>query len=385
VRTIELSDAALSRRSVPMEIWYPAAERFAGKDLVEANWDRYAAAPGLPAMTQQAIRDANAAAGTYPLFMYFHGGYGQRREASHLCTHLASHGYVVASADFPGDNMIDLIPVEGAEATVAKTPVDESARRRPFQASRFIDLLLETTLEGLKLDASRIGAGGISMGGFTALAINSLDDRLRAVFPMCPMFGERSMVPQVRRLQNLLHVDNWRSQTPTLLLTGDMDPLINVEDIRLLYSKIASPKRLVVLRKAGHMHFADNAALGHEWFRKGYLSGSWPDPEIDAVALGTAMRPFDELCTEAQSCGTARALCLAHMDAHLKENARAAAFLERDLPATFASALSVEIETMSDSRPEWWLLNGWSAHRIASRGDWAGPEITLPSAVNREP
>ena len=49
VRTIELSDAALLRRSVPMEIWYPAAERFAGKDLVEANWDRYAAAPGLPA------------------------------------------------------------------------------------------------------------------------------------------------------------------------------------------------------------------------------------------------------------------------------------------------------------------------------------------------
>ena len=346
VRTIELSDAALSPRPVPTEIWYPATTAYLRKDLDAANWDRYTAAPGLPPMTQQAIRQADAAAGTYPLFMYFHGGYGQRREASHLCTHLASHGYVAASANFPGDNMADLIPVDGVEAAVAKTPVDESAKRRPSQASRFIDLLLEASLTGMQLDAGRIGAGGISMGGYTALAINSLDARVRAAFPMCPMFGDRSMLPQVRRLQSLLRVDNWLHPVPTLLLTGEVDPLVNVEDIRLLYTKIASPKRLVVLRRAGHMHFADNAEFGHEWFRKGYLSGSWPDPEIDAIALGTAMRPFSELCTEAQSCGTARASCLAHMDAHLKGNADALAFLDDGLAQTFAAALGVELDVV---------------------------------------
>jgi predicted dienelactone hydrolase len=101
VRTIELSDAALSPRPVPTEIWYPATTAYLRKDLDAANWDRYTVAPGLPAMTQQAIRDADAATGPFPLFMYFHGGYGQRREASHICTHLASHGYVAASANFP--------------------------------------------------------------------------------------------------------------------------------------------------------------------------------------------------------------------------------------------------------------------------------------------
>jgi dienelactone hydrolase len=349
VRTIELSDAALSPRPVPTEIWYPATTAYLGKDLDAANWDRYTVAPGLPAMTQQAIRDADAATGLFPLFMYFHGGYGQRREASHLCTHLASHGYIAASANFPGDNMADLIPVDGAGATVAKTPVDESAKRRPAQASRIIDLLLEASLAGMRLDANRIGVGGISMGGYTALAINSLDARVRAAFPMCPMFGHRSMVPQVRRLQTLLRVDNWLNPVSTLLLTGDMDPLINVEDIRLLYTKIPSPKRLVVLRKAGHMHFADNAEFGHEWFRKGYLSGSWPDPEIDAIALGTAMRPFAELCTEAQSGGTARGLCLAHMDAHLKGNADANAFLDGDLAQALAAALGVELDIVGEN------------------------------------
>jgi dienelactone hydrolase len=349
VRTIELSDAALSPRPVPTEIWYPAAAAHLGKDLDPANWDRYTAAPGLPLMTQQALRDADAAAGTYPLFMYFHGGYGQRREASHLCTHLASHGYVAASANFPGDNMADLIPVDGAEATVTKAPIDESARRRPAQASRFIDLLLEASLTGMQLDANRIGVGGISMGGYTALAINSLDPRVRAAFPICPMFGDRSLLPQVWRLQSLLRVDNWLHPVPTLLLTGEVDPLVNAEDIRVLYTRLATPKRLVVLDKAGHMHFADNAEIGHEWFRKGYLSGSWPDPEIDAIALGTAMRPFAELCTEAQSGGTARGLCLAHMDAHLKGNADALAFLDGDLTRTFAAALGVELDVAGET------------------------------------
>ena len=345
VRTIELVDPSLSPRPVPTELWYSATEASRGRDLNEATMDRYVPIAGVPVMTQQAVRDAEHVSGRFPLFMYFHGGYGQRRECSRLCTHLASHGYVVVSPNFPGDNMADLIPSDGAEAAVAQTPIDESARRRPGQASRFIDLIVEAELlPGLRVDPDRIGAGGISMGGFTSLAVNSIDARLGAVFPMCPMFGERSLTPQVRRLQKLLRVDNWQRPVPTLMLTGELDPLVNVEDIRQLYGLIAAPKRLVVLHKAGHMHFADNAEFGHEWYRKGYLSGAWPDPEIDGIALGTAMRPFAELCTEAQSGGTARALCLAHMDAYLKGNPDARAFLQGDLAQTFAAAFGVELD-----------------------------------------
>src|SRR5262245_44978470 len=81
-------------------------------------------------------------------------------------------GFVVVSPNFPGDNMADLIPSDGAEAAVAKIPIDESARRRPGQASRFIGLALGTELApGLTVDPARVGAGGISMGGFTALAV----------------------------------------------------------------------------------------------------------------------------------------------------------------------------------------------------------------------
>jgi dienelactone hydrolase len=348
VRTIEFVDSSLSPRPIQTEIWYPATDAHRGQDLDPATFDRYLLGPGMPEMMQQAVRDAVPLFGPFPLFMYFHGGYGQRRECSHLTTHLASHGFFVASANFPGDNMTDLIPGEGGEATVAKTPIDESARLRPVQASRFIDLVLDAAGSlGLQLDASRIGAGGISMGGYTTLAVNSIDGRLGAVFPMCPMYGEHSMAPQVGRLAKLLRVDNWKRRVPTLLLTGAVDPLVNAEDIRSLYDQVAPPKRLVVLHKAGHMHFGDNAEAGHEWYRNGYLSGSWPDPELDAIALGTAMRPFAELCTEEQSCGTARALCLAHMDAHLNGNAEARAFLESDLARTLETALGVEVDVVA--------------------------------------
>ena len=49
------------------------------------------------------------------------------------------------------------------------------------------------------------------------------------------------------------------------------------------------------------------------------------------------MRPFSELCPEQDSNDTMRALCLAHMDANLKDDAQALAFLDTDLAATFAA------------------------------------------------
>jgi len=125
--------------------------------------------------------------------------------------------------------------------------------------------------------------------------------------------------------------------------------------MRALYRQLAAPKRLAVLGLAGHMHFADGAEFVHEWFRAGYLSGEFSDPELKGetgAALGRAMRPFSELCTEAQSLGTARSLCLAHLDAYLKNAGEAHAFLDGNLARSFASlgvALDVASETTTSA------------------------------------
>jgi dienelactone hydrolase len=266
VTTIELQEPSLGRASVPMEVWYPAKEAYRGCDFDDANRDRFRIAPGLPETAQHAVRNATAAPDVFPLFMYFHGGYGDRRKYTYLCTHLASHGYLVAAASFPGDSITDLMSSgDGSQATVAQTPIDESAKKRPAQASAFIEQILSITLPtGVRIDQDRIGTGGFSMGGYTALAVNSINRRPSATFAMCPMYGERSLVPQVRRLQALLRVDNWVHPVATFVLSGELDPMVNANDMRTLYQELTAPKRLALMGRAGHLHWADGAKAAHE-------------------------------------------------------------------------------------------------------------------------
>ena len=102
-------DEARGGRKLPVELWYPAAAAHRGQDLDDAKRDRFTIAPGLPEGAQHALRGAEPARGRLPLVLYFHGATGHRRDATELCTHLASHGYLVASPDFTGNTMGDMM------------------------------------------------------------------------------------------------------------------------------------------------------------------------------------------------------------------------------------------------------------------------------------
>ena len=61
--------------------------------------------PGAPARTLEAsLWLPKKARGARPLVVYSHGFLSQRREGAYLAEHLASHGYLVASVDFPLSN-----------------------------------------------------------------------------------------------------------------------------------------------------------------------------------------------------------------------------------------------------------------------------------------
>ena len=152
--------------------------------------------------------------------------------------------------------------------------------------------------------------------------------------------GYAKHAPGLAEMAGWLRLDNWGRQVPTVVLAGEVDPLITLQDLRELYEKLPPPKRFASLRGAGHWHFNDDAEAGHETFRHMYLT-SFPDDSFDTRALGVAMRPFSELCPAEHAADTQRGLCLAHMDAHLRDNQDARAVL--DIPDTLA-ARGIELE-----------------------------------------
>ena len=347
VRTVTATDRTRNRAFM-IEIYYPATEQYRGEDLDDATRDEFAFAPELPRSRQSAVRDAAVAAGSFPLLLHTHGAFGYRQVMSGICTHLASHGYIVASNDVPGNTtavlMEDVIGQRRGEAPKAASQ-KSVAEQRPRDAKFVIDAVIGGADPEIaaRIAAARIGALGQSAGGFTSLNLNSIDRRIGATVAIEPACGLNSKFPEMVELAKLLVVEDWGRPVPTLLLAGELDPLVMLDDVRDLYARLRAPKRFANVLRAGHWHFADNAEQAHETFRQMYMT-AFPDPHIDSRALAEAMRPWSELLSEQKAADVGRSLCLAHMDAYLKDSAAARAFLDGDLAATFA-ARGTEIET----------------------------------------
>src|SRR5262249_42476201 len=122
VTTIRSPDKA-RERVFPTEIWYPADARHAGHDLAAATQDSFQCGPGSGRRHQPAVRNATARPGTYPLIGYSHPGGGNRRSATFVTTHLASHGYLVAAVDHSEQIVPELAPRDG------ETAAERAARR----------------------------------------------------------------------------------------------------------------------------------------------------------------------------------------------------------------------------------------------------------------
>src|SRR5579871_5519930 len=98
VRTFQANDTARNRL-YPCELWYPAAEQHAGQDLALETQDVFTVPLAGKQRRQMALREAQVRPGAYPLVLFSHPSGAHRRAATFLCTHLASHGYVVAALD----------------------------------------------------------------------------------------------------------------------------------------------------------------------------------------------------------------------------------------------------------------------------------------------
>src|SRR5262249_22406265 len=190
--------------TLAMEAWYPATDAHAGADL-DTRQDMYEMLPGLPRVTQEAVRDAEPRSGRYPLVLFSHGFGGHRRQSTFFCTHVASHGYVVAACDHTGNTVFDVM--RAALAARAGEPMpDFGDALRSFAVARPADVragsgpaayraLRDQLLDGLAgeprtlSDRDRIGMSGHSFGGWTTLVVTPQDRRIRAALPLAPAGG----------------------------------------------------------------------------------------------------------------------------------------------------------------------------------------------------
>jgi dienelactone hydrolase len=340
VRTASLTDAT-RQRLLPTEIWYPATNAYAGQDVAASTRDTYELFAGFPPVWQEAVRDAAARSGSYPLIAFSHGYGGHRRQTTFLCTHLASHGYVVAAPDHTGNTIFDIIQMimalqSGAEMVDLIATVKEFIAARPADIRFMIDRTLDGTAGNLAslVDADRVGMTGHSFGGWTTLAVTACEPRIGAALPLAPAGGSSPLPAELLRRSLTFE---WGRDVPTLFLVAERDSLLPLAGMRELFERTHGTKKMVVLKNADHMHFCDRVEEVHELFRM-------IPPPGDFERIAKTVPPITELCPGKHAYTFVRGLGLAHMDACLKADASAARFLAGDIAAVLAArGISVQV------------------------------------------
>lgn len=327
--------------TIPVEIWYPARDSNLGKDLDPATQDGYTLVPGLPATLQAAVRDAQpsieATSGTAPAIVFSHGFAGHRRQSTHLTTHLASHGYVVAAMDHVGNTTPEVF---GWAMGIGlpddmTTYTHDTAVQRVEDSATTLDALLAGEF-GVTGAASAVGMSGHSFGGWTTLATTAADLRIRSTLPLAPAGGDGGVLagpddPRVvmRDLLAARYPLAWDRDVPTMTIVADLDSVLPYPMMTDLLATARGVDRLVVLTNADHFHFGDNVELVHDMM---------------TATMGEGAKPFAELIDAAPAITVTTGLGLAHFDATLRGNPAATELLAQDLAALFAErGIAIEV------------------------------------------
>lgn len=143
--------------SLITDIWYPAVPTAVEQSQWIGN-------PGAPfASAGKAAPDAPmlVTPAKLPLILLSHGFGASSSMMAWLGTALASHGYIAASVNHPGNNSLEAYTIQGSILWWERA-TDETV---------ILDQLLADSTFGPRIDSKRIGAAGFSLGGLTVLEL----------------------------------------------------------------------------------------------------------------------------------------------------------------------------------------------------------------------
>jgi len=227
----------------------------------------------------------------FPIVLFSHGAGVSNDDYDYLGRYWAQHGYVCIFPTHPesahsivrhGWSLSDLRSLR------AQLVANSSFVLRPKDLSFLIDSLplLEEKIPALKdrLDPTRVGVGGLSLGAYTALAVAGATvyppDEEKQLFGDTRPLAYLALSPQGIDIKNgPFHDDSWASITrPALLVTGTRDqgyqepPSWRLEAFQGLRP---GHKYLAVLNGVAHLDFIDTPLDGtpprtrlHRWLQK---------------------------------------------------------------------------------------------------------------------
>ncbi len=239
VMTLELGEEPGEQ---PLSVWYPADSE-AVADMETEIYDSAQAIPAafrslIPESMQSpvetnAYRDAPLAGGsTYPVVIYSHGFGGHRDVAIFLTTHLASHGFIVASPEHIHRNL----PAQ-AFGTAESSPEKDQADVANTLAA--IDAAF-----GEGANTARAGIIGHSAGARTAMDALANESVLAAI----PLAGGGEAPPEA-------------ADKPILVIVAELDLTVPTDRSLASYDAAPGPKTFVNLAQAGHNSFTDSCPV----------------------------------------------------------------------------------------------------------------------------
>jgi predicted dienelactone hydrolase len=250
--TISIPDPATGR-TISADLWYPAADGATGTPT------RYSLLPTAYFDSKMAIERAPInPAGSFPLIIYSHGSGGQSFVASFLTEDIASHGYVVLSANHAGNTAADQI----VGSSVSQ---DQNDYLRPKVVEAEIDWALaqssgaSATYPLLKgaIDAKRIGLVGHSYGGYTVLA--TAGGHTGPAGTIAPDPRIKAVVGHAPYTLRLSDAELAAIRIPVMLMVGSKDVTTPLEtnSQRAFDLVTGPPVVLAVLTDAAHQSFTD--------------------------------------------------------------------------------------------------------------------------------
>ena len=295
-RIIEMTDASRREdavagdqhpREMVVQVWYPVSREAESsghghapyRRLNETTWKN----SHLSVVWTNARGDAPVAKGEFPILIYNPGWNGSRSQNTTLTEELASHGYVVVAIDHPYNSG----PVQVADGRVIQpvpTPQlsDEVTTAQAVYALIDAEVAKETTdaqfvlaqMERMnedaasafyqRLDRSRIGALGYSLGGAVAAELALRDARIGAVLDLdTPLYGQAGK--QGVRQPFLLLSEEIPHSTPEELARMSFGQRRDAEMDEGDYAR-----QLPLLRTAGSYQIALHGTL-HTSFQDGIL------------------------------------------------------------------------------------------------------------------